>query len=77
MRACIPYFALRTKEYVLLPQKYEALQTFDLNDVPLEMICDVVAFYEANKIDTNDLVVLPIAKFDCYYGNTNFSKKVD
>ena len=39
------------------------------------MICDVVAFYEANKTEASDWVVLPIANFDCYYGNTNFSKK--
>ena len=57
------------------PQKYEALQNLDLNGVPLEVVCDVVAYCEANKTDTNDWVVLPIANFDCYYGNTNFSKK--
>lgn len=67
--------ALRTEEYILPPQKYEALHNFDLNSVPLEIVCDVVAFYEANKTDTSNWVVLPIANFDCYYGNTNFSKK--
>lgn len=25
--------------------------------------------------DNTDWVVLPVANFDCYYGNTNFSKK--
>ena len=67
--------ALRTEEYILPPPKYEALQNLDLNGVPLEVVCAVVAYCEANKTDTNDWVVLPIANFDCYYGNTNFSKK--
>ena len=51
------------------------MQSFDLNGVPLEVVCDVASFYEANKNDDSDWVVLPIANFDCYYGNTNFSKK--
>ena len=67
--------ALRMEEYILPPEKYEVLQSIDLNGVPLEVVCDVVFFYEANKTDTGDWVVLPIANFDCYYGNTNFSKK--
>ena len=67
--------ALRKEEYILPPQKYEDLQNLDLNGVPLEVVYDVVAFYEANKTDTSDWVALPIANFDCYYGNTNFSKK--
>lgn len=67
--------ALRTEEYILTPEKYETLQNLDLNGVPLEVVCDVVAYYEANKTEDNAWVVLPIANFDCYYGNTNFSKK--
>ncbi len=67
--------ALRMEEYILPPEKYAAFQNLDLNGVPLEVLCDVVAFYEANKNDDSDWVVLPIANFDCYYGNTNFSKK--
>ena len=67
--------ALRTEEYILSPEKYDTLKSFDLNGVPLEVICDVVAYCEANKSDNSDWVVLPVANFDCYYGNTNFSKK--
>ena len=40
-----------------------------------EVVCDVIAYCEANKPTDTDWVVLPIANFDCYYGNTNFSKK--
>ena len=67
--------ALRTEEYILPPEKYAALQNLELNGVPLEVGYDVVDFYEANKNEDGDWVVLPIANFDCYYGNTNFSKK--
>lgn len=34
-----------------------------------------VAYYEANKSNDSEWVVLPVASFDCYYGNANFSKK--
>ena len=67
--------ALKTEEYILSPEKYDALKRLDLNGVPLEVVCDVVAFCEANNKDNTDWVVLPVANFDCYYGNTNFSKK--
>lgn len=67
--------ALRMEEYILSPEKYDNLKSLDLNGVPLEVVCDVVAYCEVNKNDDNDWVVLPIANFDCYYGNTNFSKK--
>ena len=67
--------ALRTEEYILSPETYSTLKSIDLSGVPLEVVCDVVAYCEANKTDTADWVVLPVANFDCYYGNTNFSKK--
>lgn len=66
---------LRTDEYVLPPEKVEKIQNFDLNGVPFEAVCDVIAYYEANKQPDSEWVVLPVANFDCYYGNTNFSKK--
>lgn len=67
--------ALRTEEYILTPEKYDNLKSLDLNGVPLEVVCDVVAYCEVNKNDDSNWMVLPIANFDCYYGNTNFSKK--
>ena len=67
--------ALRTEEYILSPETYSTLKSIDLSGVPLEVVCDVVAYCEANKTDTADWVVLPVANFDCYYGNTNYSKK--
>lgn len=67
--------ALRTYEYVLPPERENSINAIDLDGVPFEVVCDVIAYYEANKPTDTDWVVLPIANFDCYYGNTNFSKK--
>ncbi len=67
--------ALRTKEYVLPTEKTKTLQNLDLNGVAFDVVRDVVSYYEANKQPDSAWVVLPIANFDCYYGNTNFSKK--
>ena len=67
--------ALRTEEYILPPVKENAIAALDLRDIPFEVVCDVIAYCEANKQTDTDWVVLPIANFDCYYGNTNFSKK--
>ena len=67
--------ALRTEEYILPPERENAINAFDLGGVPFEVVCDVVAYCEANKPTDTTWVVLPIANFDCYYGNTNFSKK--
>ncbi len=66
---------LRIEEYILPPEKVEALHNLDLNDIPFEVVYDVISYYEANKQPDNEWVVLPVANFDCYYGNTNFSKK--
>ena len=67
--------ALRTEEYILPPEKENSIAALDLGGVPFEVVCDVVAYCEANKPTDTDWVVLPIANFDCYYSNTNFSKK--
>lgn len=67
--------ALQTEEYILPPEKTKRLQNLDLNGVPFEVVCNVVSYYEANKQYDREWVVLPVANFDCYYGNTNFSKK--
>jgi hypothetical protein len=67
--------ALRTYEYVLPPERENEINAIDIGGVPFEVICDVIAYCEANKPTDTDWVALPIANFDCYYGNTNFSKK--
>ena len=67
--------ALRTEEYILPPERENFIAALDLGGVPFKVVCDVVAYCEANKSTGTDWVVLPIANFDCYNGNTNFSKK--
>ena len=47
----------------------------DLNGIPFDVVSDVICFCIANKRENTDWVHLPVANFDCYYGNTNFSKK--
>lgn len=67
--------ALRTEE-VQLPQHIkDTLESMDLKGVPYDVVSKVVCFCIANKRDNTDWVHLPVANFDCYYGNTNFSKK--
>jgi hypothetical protein len=67
--------ALRTEEYILPPEKENFIAALDLGGVPFEVVCDVVAYCEANKPIDTEWIVLPISNLDCYYGNTNFSKK--
>lgn len=67
--------SLRTKEYALSAQYKEILEKADLNFVPFEIVKDIVCFYLANRKKDTDWVQLPVANFDCYYGNSNFSKK--
>ena len=67
--------ALRTEEVQLPHHIKEKLESMELNDVPYDVVSEVVCFCIANKRDNNDWAHLPVANFDCYYGNTNFSKK--
>lgn len=67
--------ALRTEEVPLQQDIKEKLEGIDLNDVPYDVVSEVICFCLANKRDNTDWVHFPVANFDCYYGNTNFSKK--
>lgn len=67
--------ALRTEE-TQLPQHIKGkLENMELNDVPYDVVSEVICFCIANKKENTEWVHLPVANFDCYYGNTNFSKK--
>ncbi len=67
--------ALRTEETQLPQHIKEKLESMDLNGVPYDVVSDVICFCIANKRENTDWVHLSVANFDCYYGNTNFSKK--
>ena len=66
---------LQTTETELPPQIKERLENIDLNGVPYDVVSDVICFCIANKQNNTDWVHLPVSNFDCYYKNTNFSKK--
>ena len=67
--------ALRTEEITLPQNIKEKLESIDLNGVPFDVVSDVICFCIANKREKTEWVHLPVANFDCCYGNTNFSKK--
>ena len=66
---------LRRQEYVLPAETAEAIRSADLNGVPAEVVEELFRFYLANRREDTDWIVLPVANFDCFYGNTNFSRK--
>ena len=43
--------------------------------VPAEMIHTLIAYYSANRPEDSDWAVLPVANFDCWFGDTNFGRK--
>ena len=65
---------LRTEDY-LLPEKERDLDTLNIDDMPKEVIADLMCCYYANKPDDTDWVVLPVTNFDAYFGSNSFSKK--
>lgn len=64
-----------TKEYPLPDDIAERVKQTDLNDVPFEVVSDVICFCLANRQEDTEWVVLPIGNFNAYYGNTYFSRK--
>ena len=66
---------LQTTEIQLPAHIKDKLEILDLNRVPYDVFSDVICFCIANKQDSTDWIHLPVSNFDCYYGNTNFSKK--
>ncbi|MGN0473211.1 MAG: hypothetical protein ACI4F8_10240 [Lachnospiraceae bacterium] len=57
-------------------QQKEKLLPFIQDKVKLEHLTTLVAYYEANKLEDSDWVVLPAASFNNYFGSTVFSKQV-
>lgn len=65
-------------------QNRECLIPNDIQNRIAEAVCqkavpylsDLVAYYHVHRSEDTDWVVLPIASFDAYYGNTYFSKRI-
>ena len=43
--------------------------------LPTGVIQALITYYAANKPEDSDWVVLPVANFDCWFGDTNFGRK--
>lgn len=43
--------------------------------LPAEVIYTLIAYYAVNRPEDSDWVVLPVANFDCWFGDTNFGRK--
>lgn len=67
---------LREVEAEVTEQQKEKLLPFVQGEVKLEYLTALVAYYQANKPEDSDWVVLPSTNFNCYFGSTVFSKKV-
>ena len=67
---------LREMEAEVTKQQKEKLLPFVQDKVKLEHLTTLVAYYEANKPEDSDWVVLPATAFNNYFGSTVFSKQV-
>ena len=65
---------LRMGEYELPQHVSDMLSILCPEDVPVDVLKDIAAFYLASRREDTDWVVLPVANFEAYYGTTNFSK---
>ena len=66
---------LRSKCEELPPELEVRLRAATPKGVPFEMFCTLIVYYEANKPEDSDWVVLPVANFDAYFGSTSFGRK--
>lgn len=66
---------LRNEEPDISSELMEKVSSMLPKGVPADVVCLLIAYYKANKPEDSDWVVLPVASFDAYYGNTNFSRK--
>ena len=66
---------LKNNEIVFTESEMQAIEIAKPKGVPTEVLRAIIAYYRANKPDDSDWVVLPVANFDAYFGNTSFSRK--
>ena len=66
---------LRKEEVSLSPELEERIQRITPKGMPPEVIPTLIGCYKANKPVDSDWVVLPVANFDAYFGNTSFGRK--
>ena len=66
---------LREQEVSISDRQKEKIAPRLPKGVTMEHIATLIAYYEANKSEDSDWVVLPATSFNCYFGTTAFSKK--
>ena len=66
---------LRREVSELPPELTEKITTALPKEIPSEVVCTLIRYYLANRQDDCEWVVLPVASFDAYFGDTSFSKK--
>ncbi len=59
-----------------LPKKLRAkIEAVRPEKLPAEAIHTLIAYYVVNRSEDSDWVVLSVANFDCWFGDTNFGRK--
>ena len=66
---------LRREDPELPPELTEKVKSALPKEIPAEVVCTLIRYYLANRQDDCEWVVLPVASFDAYFGDTSFSKK--
>lgn len=61
---------------VELPEELRAkIEAIRPEKLPAEVIHTLITYYIANRPEDSNWVVLPVANFDCRFGDTNFGRK--
>ena len=64
------------RDKVELPEEPRAkIEAIRPEKLPAEVIHTLIAYYATNRLEDSDWVVLPVANFDCWFGDTNFGRK--
>ena len=66
---------LRREGPELPPELTETVNVVLPKEIPAKVVCTLIRYYLANRQDDCEWVVLPVANFDAYFGDTSFSKK--
>jgi len=66
---------LKNKEIVFTDSERQIIEAATPQGDPTEVLSTLIAYYRDNKPDDSNWVVLPVANFDAYFGNTSFSRK--
>ena len=66
---------LRQDEVSILPELEAQIQRITPKGMPPEVIPTLICYYKVNKPRDSDWVVLPVANFDAFFGNTSFGRK--